>query len=408
VRILALVLATAVSMQTLDRGKEHYRAGRYVDAIEDLRAAAAAALTPEARQAYVATGKIETLAELEESLVFLALAYDRIGREAEARDAVTRLLNAERITPTYAALPLGADGREFEALAARLVPSIPLAANRSAAQAGIVVQPTLAQQRAEMMKLIEERVASARAEIEKSANERIAQERAAAEKMADERVAAETAAAKKAADERIASERETARANALKNADERIAAARAEAERDTAAKIAAVRAEAEKAAEQKIAEQRATMQRESEERIAVERASAEKAAQERIAAAEAERRRALLMSLRQAETLAIAGQLDEANRIYDTLAQSPTSTREAVAAAAAGLYRTGGFAEAVRAFTRLGTFARGEDDLRYYYAVSLYETGRYADAKRELAAALPNLQRTEDVERYRVKIESAR
>jgi Flp pilus assembly protein TadD len=194
----------------------------------------------------------------------------------------------------------------------------------------------------------------------------------------------------------------------MKNAEATIASERAAAERDTAARIATARTEAEQAAEQKIALERATMKRESEERIAIERASAEKSAQERIAAAEAERRRALLMSLRQAETLAIAGQLDEANRIYVTLAQSPTSTREAIAAAAAGLYRTGGFAEAVRAFTRLGTFARGEDDLRYYYAVSLYEIGRYAEAKTELAVALPNLQRTDDVERYRAKIEQAR
>jgi hypothetical protein len=284
---------------------------------------------------------------------------------------VTRLLNAERISPTYAKLPLSNDAAAFEALAARLVPSIPLPRNEKLAAT------PLAQQRAEMVKLIDERVAAARAEIEKSANARIAEERAAAEKMANERVAVEIAAATKAADEKIAAERAAARAAAMKSADE---------------KIAALRAEIEKAAE---------------ERIVVERASAEKAAQERIAAAEAERRRALLLSLRQAETFAIAGQLEDANRIYVALAQSPTSTREAIAAAAAGLYRIGGFAEAVRAFTRLGKFAIGEDDLRYYYAVSLYETGKYAEAKAELAAALPNLQRTDDVERYRAKIEQS-
>lgn len=532
--VFTLTLAAQnLTAQTLERGKEHFRAGRYVDAIEDLRAAAAAALTPEARQAYVATGKIDTLAELEESLVYLALTYDRIGREAEARDAVTRLLNAERISPTFAKLPLSSDAVAFEALAARLVPSIPLVANeklaavRGAAPLGIVVQPTLAQQRAEMVKLIDERVAAARAEIEKSANARIAEERAAAQKMADERVAVETAAAMKAAEEKIASERTAARAAAMKSADEKIAAERAAAEqrvqeriaaersaamksaeeriaseraaaeqraqeriaseranaeretsariaseraaaekraeervaseranamksaeqkitseraaaekraeerianeraaamrsadekiaaeriaadRETAAKIATARVEVEKAAEEKIARERTAMQRVSEERIAVERASAEKAAQERIAAAEAERRRALLLSLRQAETFAIAGQLEDANRIYVALAQSPQSTREAIAAAAAGLYRTGGFAEAVRAFTRLGKFAAGEDDLRYYYAVSLYEIGKYDEAKTELAAALPNLQRTDDVERYRAKIEQS-
>ncbi|MEA2465051.1 MAG: hypothetical protein QOJ98_2798 [Acidobacteriota bacterium] len=474
--VVSLCFAGFLSAQTLERGKEHYRAGRYVDAIEDLRAAAAAALTPEARQAYVATGKLDTLVELEESLVYLALAYDRIGREAEARDAVTRLLNAERIKPTYASLPLTNDSAGFEALAERLVPSIPLTPNEKlkSSPGGIVVQPTLAQQRAEMMNLIEERVAAARAEIEKSANlrvaaaqreanERVEAERAAALKRADERVAAETAAAQRAAEERIAAERVAAeksvegriaagraaatreaeariaaeRAAAEKRAEERIAAARAEAmkgvdvrieearaaaekraqeqiaiersktESETAVKIAAVRAEADKAAEAKISVEREAIQRLSEERIAIERAAAEKNAQERVAAVEAERRRALLASLREAETLAIAGQLPEANRIYAALAQSPTSTREAIAAAATGLYRTGAFQEAVRAFTRLGKLAGGEDDLRYYYAVSLYEIGKYAEAKQELSAALPNLQRTDDVERYRVKIEQS-
>jgi Flp pilus assembly protein TadD len=149
------------------------------------------------------------------------------------------------------------------------------------------------------------------------------------------------------------------------------------------------------------------MKKLSEERIGAERAAAERDAQERISAVEAERRRALLASLRHAETLAIAGQLEEANHIYTTLAQSTASTREAIAAAATGLYRTGAFEQAVSAFTRLGALARGEDDLRYYHAVALFESGRFAEAKQELAAALPNLKRTEDVERYRVKIEQA-
>lgn len=150
------------------------------------------------------------------------------------------------------------------------------------------------------------------------------------------------------------------------------------------------------------------MKKLADERVGTERAAAEKEAQERVSAVEAERRRVLLAALRQAETLAIAGQLDEANRIYTTLAQSSASTREAIAAAATGLYRTGAFDQAVAAFTRLGDLSRGEDDLRYYKAVALFETGRFAEAKRELAAALPNLKRTAEVERYRARIEGAK
>ena len=39
--------------------------------------------------------------------------------------------------------------------------------------------------------------------------------------------------------------------------------------------------------------------------------------------------------------------------------------------------------------------------------VALYENGRYAEAKREMRAALPFIEVTPDVERYRVKIEGA-
>ena len=53
----------------------------------------------------------------------------------------------------------------------------------------------------------------------------------------------------------------------------------------------------------------------------------------------------------------------------------------------------------------MGTFAKGEEDLRYYNAVALYETGSYQDAQKELACALPFIQVTDEVTRYRVKIE---
>ena len=56
--------------------------------------------------------------------------------------------------------------------------------------------------------------------------------------------------------------------------------------------------------------------------------------------------------------------------------------------------------------SKFGTFAKGEEDLRYYNAVVLYETGQYVDAQKELACALPFIQLTDDVARYRTKIES--
>jgi len=80
-------------------------------------------------------------------------------------------------------------------------------------------------------------------------------------------------------------------------------------------------------------------------------------------------------------------------------------SRATIAASAQGLYRLGDYPDAVEAFRNLGTFSRGEEDLRYYKAVSLFETGRYADAKKELACALPYIQITSDVARYRDKIQ---
>jgi hypothetical protein len=111
-------------------------------------------------------------------------------------------------------------------------------------------------------------------------------------------------------------------------------------------------------------------------------------------------------TLRQANTAVANGQLADANRLYVGVADAPDASRDAVINAATGLYRTADYADAARAFAKLGAFARGEEDLRYYNAVSLYETGRFAEAKHELACALPYIRMTADVDRYRAKIES--
>jgi len=113
----------------------------------------------------------------------------------------------------------------------------------------------------------------------------------------------------------------------------------------------------------------------------------------------------VVATLREANAAAAKGQADDANRLYASVVDAPNVSRDAIISAATGLYRTGDFIDAVHAFARLGTFARGEEDLRYYNAVALYETGRYAEAKKELACALPYIDVTSDVARYRAKIE---
>jgi tetratricopeptide (TPR) repeat protein len=110
-------------------------------------------------------------------------------------------------------------------------------------------------------------------------------------------------------------------------------------------------------------------------------------------------------TLDQAASLAANNQPDQALRVYLAVLNQANVSRHTIAEAARGLYRLGAFADAVEAFRNLGTFNRGEEDLRYYNAISLFETGHYDDAKKELACALPYIEVTGDVARYRDKIQ---
>lgn len=109
-----------------------------------------------------------------------------------------------------------------------------------------------------------------------------------------------------------------------------------------------------------------------------------------------------------AEKAVAAGQLGTARAIYESLLESPQLTHADLLQIGEGLYRVRDFAAATRAFARVGTFEKGEEGDRYYYAVALFETGQHAAAKRELAAALPHIEITSDVEQYRTKIQEAK
>jgi hypothetical protein len=415
----------------LDRGVRAYKLADYSSAVTDLQAAAQGFLSPEQMQAYVNTGRFERLQAFETALVYLALSQFRLGREDDARETLVRLHSAERINPTYATLRLGADASEVEALAAALTPSSPLPRNQqlaasepstlpsTPAKERVAVKKTLAEEREERQALIDEIVARERERIQREAEVRIAAERQQVEKRAAQSIA-ET---QRAADARVAEASNAAReqlARVQAETDARIAAADAQAkqrvaaaEQDSAARIAAARRDAEQRAATTEAEARkqadariAEIQKVTDARIAEERAAAERAATARVTETEAAARKEYLMALRTAEAALGNGNVTEAVRIYSGLANSPGAPREVLAEAAVGLYRTGAFREAVQAFKRFGTFARGEEDLRYYHAVALFETGAYVDAQKELACALPFIQVTDDVTRYRVKIES--
>lgn len=103
----------------------------------------------------------------------------------------------------------------------------------------------------------------------------------------------------------------------------------------------------------------------------------------------------------------MAGKLSEARVAYVTALDHAPSDHDLLIRLAEGLYRSRDFHGVLRAFNRLGALRRGEDPYRYYLAVALYETGNYSGAKRELKSALPFIEETPDVVRYRAKIESA-
>jgi tetratricopeptide (TPR) repeat protein len=84
-----------------------------------------------------------------------------------------------------------------------------------------------------------------------------------------------------------------------------------------------------------------------------------------------------------------------------------TSDHATLMRIAEGLYRARDFAGALAAFQRAGELRAGEEPFRYYRAVAQYETGNYARARTELEAALPHIEITPDVARYRAKILAA-
>lgn len=99
--------------------------------------------------------------------------------------------------------------------------------------------------------------------------------------------------------------------------------------------------------------------------------------------------------------------LADARAIYRPLLDVASLERETMIRIAEGLYRARDFAGALEAFGRLGELRNGEEPYRYYLSVALYETGQYGRAKKELSAALPFIELTPDVVRYRAKIEGS-
>lgn len=99
------------------------------------------------------------------------------------------------------------------------------------------------------------------------------------------------------------------------------------------------------------------------------------------------------------------GDLATARQSFRSCLDSPSLTHEEALKVGEGLYRTHDFDGAVRAFQRSGTFSHAEAQWQYDFAVSLFETGHYREAREALAAALPFIEVTPEVAHYRTKIE---
>jgi hypothetical protein len=102
-----------------------------------------------------------------------------------------------------------------------------------------------------------------------------------------------------------------------------------------------------------------------------------------------------------------SAQLQESRRIFHELLDTPGLDHETLIHVGEGLYRGRDFPGALAAFAKVGTLGRGEEPYHYYIAVAAFETGHFTQAKDELAKALPYIEITPDVARYRTKIEGA-
>jgi len=132
--LLLMTMAPTSGDDLLLHGRTELRTGRYAEAAKDLGAAAEAFLTPQQITAYVRSGHYDALADYETALVYLTMADMKLGRVGDARAALRQISIAERIEPTYQALPLDADAAEFEPIAHQLLPEMPLPPNQALAE----------------------------------------------------------------------------------------------------------------------------------------------------------------------------------------------------------------------------------------------------------------------------------
>jgi tetratricopeptide (TPR) repeat protein len=356
----------------LRRGVAAFDAGRYEEASRHLR--------------YAAFGYVDSIEPYQTAQVYLTLTHDRLGEQDRAREAVQRVLQAERIERRYARIPIPAAVRTaFEKVAARLVTAAELAALRGTGElppappvqttlrtttTGSVTQPVQPPARPTpaitTTTTTQPPVTVDRIEVEvvKPQPQQTQPQRATQQPA----ITTQPTPPPRQQTQPTVSSTQPARTPAVTT------------QRGT----------------------NNTPSTSTSTSTAVPRPAAPAAARPAYSASE------LATRFANAERALTTANLTEARRIYrELLASGSSADHDTAVRIAEGFYRARDFAGALAAFERAGTLRRGEEPYRYYVAVALYETAQYERAKRELAAALPYIEVTADVERYRLKIQSA-
>lgn len=109
----------------------------------------------------------------------------------------------------------------------------------------------------------------------------------------------------------------------------------------------------------------------------------------------------------EADRLLHAGKVAEARDAYLRLSEQPVN-RDLALEIARGLNETSAFRASSAEYQKTYPLRRGEERHMFNEAVNRYEIGDFAMARKILAAALPALPKSREVELYRAKIERAK
>jgi tetratricopeptide (TPR) repeat protein len=361
----------------LRRGVAEYDAGRYDEAARHLRIAA--------------FGLVETIESYETAHAYLTVAWDKLGQPDRAADSARRVLAAERVQRKYASLALPAAVRTaFERVASRA-----LSATEMAALRGTAPLPPAATQPSRVTTITRPATTTPLPTQPASTTTTVTQPPVTVDRV-DVEVTKEPATPPRNTPTQTPAQtttQTTTQPNTQPAATQPRTTTPPPAATTTTTTATPPRTTAPPVTQPRPATTTpppAQTTTSTPARVPVTFSAAELAT--RFAAAE----RALVTS-----------NLAEARRGYREILESANLSHDNIIRLAEGFYRARDFANALRAFDRAGTLRRGEEPYRYYIAVASYETAQYARAKRELAAALPFIEITPDVARYRAKIESS-